>query len=487
MSFLGLDIGTSAVKAVVVDNAGLLLAEAAAPLRINHPRSGWSEQNPDDWITAVEACCAALHRELGTAWKSVQAIGLSGQMHGAVLLDKELKPVRPAILWNDGRSTVQCEQINNAIEDIEIRAGIFAMPGFTSPKVLWCAENEPDIYARIAHILLPKDYVRLSLTGELVTDMADAAGTLWFHQGARSWDDTLCAATRTDREWLPALVEGTAISGTLRRPMAEKLGLTPGIPVAGGGGDAAAGALGIGGISDGDAFASLGTSGQLFVSTNSYRPAPGTVVHCYAHCVPDRWFQMACMLNGASPMSWFAGFANKPITNLLCEAETATKAPFFLPYLTGERTPHNDSDIAGAFYGLRPDTSDAEAMRAVVEAIAYSFCDANDCLKTAGTHLEVIASIGGGTRSDFVLQTMADAMGLTIQRYTGSQTGPALGAARLAMVANGSHNLDDVADKPKLDTLFEPRSSMYNYHADKLERWRSLYQALKPFGATSTI
>ena len=388
MTYLGLDIGTSAVKAVVIDESGAEIAAATSPaLNSHHPQTGWSEQIPDDWVEAVQACCDKLRDVLGSAWPSVRAIGLSGQMHGATLLDASSKPLRPAILWNDSRSAEQCDAINTAITDIEDRAGIPAMPGFTAPKLLWCADNEPDIHAKLAHVLLPKDYVRLALTGELATDMADAAGTMWLNQRQRQWDDDLCAASAMDKAWLPRLVEGTDVGGTLRTEAASLLGLRAGIPVAGGGGDAAAGAVGIGAVNEGDAFASLGTSGQLFVSTEAYRPAPGTAVHCYAHCVPQRWFQMACMLNGASPLAWFAEFANRPIAELLQEAEVARDGPLFLPYLTGERTPHNDPNIRGAIYGLGPDTTNAQAMRAVVEAIAYSFCDANDCLKDAGTEV----------------------------------------------------------------------------------------------------
>ncbi len=483
MNTLGLDIGTSAVKGVVIDAGGRQVAEASAPLSSNHPHSGWSEQNPDDWVAAVEACCLALRNKLGPVWPTVGAIGLSGQMHGATMLGEDLRPVRPAILWNDSRSTAQCNAINDLVPDIEVRAGIIAMPGFTAPKVLWTAENEPDVYNRIAHIVLPKDYVRLALTGELATDMADAAGTIWLNEAKRNWDDVLCKASRTDKAWLPRLVEGTEISGQLREGVASRLGLEAGIPVSGGAGDAAAGALGIGAVDDGEAFASLGTSGQLFVSTQDYRAAPGSAVHCFAHCVPDRWFQMACMLNGAAPIDWFARLTNRPIANLLDDARGEASAPLFLPYLTGERTPHNDAAIRGAFYGLEPDTGDAACMRAVVEAVAYSFCDAKDSLARAGTELEQIAAIGGGTRSDFVLQTMADAMGLVVNRYKDSATGPALGAARTAMIAADNCTLSDVATRPKLDRTFTPDPKTWDYHTEKLERWRGLYAALKPFAA----
>jgi len=486
VSFLGLDIGTSAVKAVIVDDDGRQISEADHSLTSHHPVSGWSEQNPDDWVDAVEQCCKRLRKEAPDRWQHVRAIGLSGQMHGATLLGKDQLPIRPAILWNDSRSAMQCDVINQRVPDIETRAGIFAMPGFTAPKILWCADHEPTTYQRIRHVLLPKDYVRLALTGELATDRADAAGTLWLNQATREWDDELCAASRTDRAWLPKLFEGTEISGQLRPDMAKRLGLPSNIPVAGGGGDAAAGALGIGAINEGDAFASLGTSGQLFVSTETYRAAPASVVHCYAHCVPDRWFQMACMLNGASPMSWFAGISNRPIAELLQAAKDARSAPLFLPYLTGERTPHNDANIRGSFYGLEPSTTYGECMKGVVEAIAYTFCDAHDCLAKAGTRLDSIAAIGGGSRSDLVLQTMSDAMGLSIQRYQDSASGPALGAARLAMVASGEHALEDVALTPVLETVFEPRGEFREYHKAKHQRWKMLYEVLKPFAASGT-
>ena len=483
MAYLGLDIGTSAVKAVVVDDNGAIIGDATVALETSHPRPDWKEQNPDDWLAAAETCCRILSEKLGAGLQHVRAVGLSGQMHGAVILDRSKRPIRPAILWNDNRSEAQSRKINAAVEDIETRAGIFAMPGFTAPKILWCAQNEPAAHDKIAHIVLPKDYVRLALTGELVTDMSDAAGTLWLDQAKRKWDQELCRVSNTNPDWLPYLVEGSDVSGMLRQEMADRLGLPAGIPVAGGGGDAAAGALGIGAVNEGDAFASLGTSGQLFVSSGTYRPAPETAAHCYAHCVPDRWFQMACMLNGASPMGWFAKFADKPISELIEQAENANTAPLFLPYLTGERTPHNDGKIRGGFYNLAPDTTPGEAMRAVVEAIAYSFSDCNDCLKQAGTTVNTIAAIGGGTRSEFVLQTLADVLEIPVQRYKGSEIGPAQGAARLGMVASSLHELSQVAVKPELDRVFTPRRDMHGYHAENLERWRALYQALKPYAA----
>jgi len=481
--FLGLDIGTSAVKAVLLETSGNVLATASASLTVDSPKPGWSEQHPDQWWDAVRNCAAQLKHDHRKAWSSIQAIGLSGQMHGAVLLDVNKTPLRPAILWNDGRSDKECQAIAEALPTVGQLAGVPPMPGFTAPKLLWLQKREPDIHAKIAYILLPKDYVRLKLTGSLATDMADAAGTMWLDQEKRKWSETLCEVSATKLGWLPDCLEGTAVSGELTQSAANDLGLKTGIPIAAGGGDAAAGAMGIGAVEDGDAFISLGTSGQLFVANDSYRPNPASAIHAYAHCVPERWFQMAAMLNGASPMSWFATMVGVDIGTLLSEAEDADtdRIPLFLPYLTGERTPHNDAKIRGTFYGLEPGTTRGMMMRAVVDAIAYSFCDARDALATAGTVIKHPAAIGGGARSDFVLQTMADALSFDITRYSDAETGPALGAARLAVVATGEQSLSDVALKPETDRAFEPNDANADRHIEGLARYRELYAALKPF------
>ncbi len=477
--YLGIDIGTSAVKVVLINRSGNPVASASRALSVQSPKPSWNEQSPSAWWEAVRSACAEL--AASSPYRSVAAIGLAGQMHGAVCLDKFQAPLRPAILWNDGRSAPQCAAMQEAMPDIGQLAGAMPMPGFTAPKLRWIAENEPDIHARIAHVLLPKDFVRLRLTGTLVTDMTDAAGTHWLDQASRKWSPALCEVSATDPAWLPEVMEGTEISGYLTDAAAKALGLPPGIPVAAGGGDAATGAVGIGAVRDGDAFISLGTSGQLFTVTDSYRPQPESAVHAYAHCVPDLWFQMAAMLNGASPISWWARASGASISDLLSQADAAKleAAPLFLPYLTGERTPHNDAAIRGAFYGLEPSTGRAEMTRAVLDAIAYSFCDARDALARAGSTIKGLAVIGGGARSDLLLQTIADALGTTLKRYEDAESGPAFGAARLAMVAAGASKLDEIAAKPAVDRVFSPNRNVTR-HAARLEQYRALYTALKP-------
>jgi xylulokinase len=353
------------------------------------------------------------------------------------------------------------------------------MPGFTAPKLLWLSRHDPDTYARIASILLPKDYLGFRLHGGLVTDPSDAAGTAWFDQAARHWSARLCEASATRIDWLPDVRPGTDVAGHLLRGPARDLGLPEGIPVATGGGDAAAGAVGIGAVADGDGFISLGTSGQLFVTTADYRPNAAGRIHAYAHTVPGHWFQMAAMLNGARPIAWLAALLRRPIGELLAEAEEAPQGPLFLPYLTGERTPHGDTEIRAGFALLGETASQGSLMRSVLEAVAFSFADAADALAAAGTAPGALLAIGGGSRSDFLLQMIADVTGCPIGRTEGADIGPALGAARMAVVANGDGDAAQVMTKPQVRRWFEPRPGMSDRPGSRREGYRALYPALK--------
>ena len=475
--FLGIDIGTSAVKLSLVSTELCQVAEAQASLTVSTPQDYWSEQHPEQWWRAL--CEAA--RDLGkdNALSAVQAIGLSGQMHGAVLLDSRKAVIRPAILWNDGRSHLECEQMMQALPELGHLAGVNALPGFTAPKILWLSTHETDAYRAIAHIALPKDYIGWRLTNRLATDRSDAAGTLWLDQDKRAWSPKLCEISATRMEWLPELMDGNEVSGKLSEQAASELGLRPGIPVAAGGGDAATGAVGTGAVQDGATFISLGTSGQLFSATSSYRPNPPKMVHAYCHTLADTWFQMAAMLNGARPMQWFADVAGAPIAQLLIEAADASpdRIPLFLPYLTGERSPHGDPHIRGAFYGLAEGVGRAEMMRGVVNAVAYCFADAADSLSASGTNPDRVLAIGGGARSDLLLQTISDVLKLPIDRSDDPSTGPALGAAKLAAVAIGAATVDDLATQPRIERTFEPNSDVDT--AQGLAGFRNLYQRLR--------
>ena len=311
--YLGIDVGTSAVKALIVDERQGVAAEAEIALEVSRPHNLWSEQDPEAWWRAVQAAVDQLRAKAPDALAEIGGIGLSGQMHGAVLLDEADRPLRPAILWNDGRSFREAEELGARHPALSRAMGVIPMPGFTAPKLVWLARHEPETFRKVRTVLLPKDYIRLKLTGARVTEMSDAAGTWWLDEASRSWSDEALAATGLDRSRMPDLVEGSQASGAVRPEIARQWGLRPGVVVAGGGGDAAAGAVGLGAIEDGAAFISLGTSGQLFVTTRHFSPAPEALVHSFCHAVPDRWFQMAAMLNGASCLAWAAGLLKADI------------------------------------------------------------------------------------------------------------------------------------------------------------------------------
>lgn len=477
--FLGVDVGTSGVKLSLVSPDMKEAASAYAPLSVSNPLPYWSEQDPDDWRRAVAEAMAALGRSADLS--SVRAVGLSGQMHGAVLLDKTLRPVRPAILWNDGRSFAECDDLARRSPNIGMVAGAPPLPGFTAPKVMWLKRAEPHAYARIAHILLPKDYVGLWLHGELATDKSDAAGTLWFDQANRDWSSDLCAATGADPNWLPPCLEGSEIAGDLSASTAAELGLPAHIPVIAGGGDAATGAIGVGAVSDGAAFLSLGTSGQLFVAASEFRPNPEAVIHAYAHAVPGMWYQMAALLNGARPMAWFANIAGASIEQLLAEAAAVdpASAPLFLPYLTGERSPLGDPHIRGAFYGLGDDTDRALMMRGIVNAIAFSFAQAAQGFGEALPGR--LPAIGGGAASDLLLQTLASALGVAVERAEGASTGPSFGAAKLAGSAVGAFTESDIAQPMIASSCFDP--APWDGQGRAMARFADLYGLVKPISA----
>ena len=474
--YLGIDLGTSALKVCVLDDKGTVRATASVPLGVSHPFEGASEQDCASWWAATCSAMDALDQSLRS---QVRAIGLSGQMHGAVLLDADFRPVRRVMLWNDARASAECAEMLSAEPEVGRISGVLPMPGFTAPKLLWLHHHEPETYSRIAHVLLPKDYIGFRLHGRLVTDPSDAAGTSWFDEGARCWSERLCRITATETAWLPEVRHGTEVSGDLQRSAAEELGLPPNIPIAAGAGDVAAGAVGIGAVSAGCGFISLGTSGQLFVTTPDYRPNPASRIHAYAHTLPGLWFQMAAMLNGARPMAWLADLLRRPIHELLVEAEAVPSGPLFLPYLTGERTPHGDTDIRAGFAGLGETTTQGSLMRAVVEAIAFSFADATAALSETGTKPDRLLAIGGGTRSDFLMQSIADVTGSHLGRSEGADIGPALGAARLALSATGDVPPLEVMAKPDVLRWFEPRTEVRDRLLSRLEGYRALYPALK--------
>ncbi|MEM1079042.1 MAG: xylulokinase [Pseudomonadota bacterium] len=474
--YLGLDIGTSAVKALLWDGQAVC-GTASAPLQVATPSPGASEQDPEDWWRAVCTACTALRAQSG--WDGVKAIGLSGQMHGAVCLGADGAVLRPAMLWNDNRAEAESLAMTAALPGIGARGGVPPMPGFTAPKLAWLARAEPETHRATAMVLQAKDWLGYRLHGGFLSEMSEAAGTLWLDQAARDWDNAALAFSRLSRAQVPTLAEGTEPAGPLTHAAADTLGLRSGVPVIRGGGDAMAGAVGVGVVRPGQAMISLGTSGQFLLASDRHAPNSERLLHSFAHCLPGGYIQMAAMLNGAAPMAWLARALGQELPTLLAMAETADPlhTPLFLPYLTGERTPHGDPSARAGFQGLSHGTGPGEMMRAVIDAIAYSFADAQASLHEAGLDTPPSIAIGGGARSDLVLQTLADVLEIPMQRPAGADQGPALGAAKLAAVGIGDLSVEELATPPELGALFEPQQEAR--HAERLPRFRALYAQLK--------
>lgn len=476
--WLGIDIGTSAVKAVLVDETGALAAQSEVPLAISRPRPGWSEQDPDDWWHATEGAIAALP---AAARRTVAALGLTGQMHGATLLDRHDRPLRPAILWNDGRAAAQCATLERRAPDSRRITGNMAMPGFTAPKLIWVAAAEPDIFAATATVLLPKDYVRLRMTGDRATDMSDASGTQWLDVGMRRWSAEMLGATGLDERQMPSLHEGSAFTGRLRAEIASAWGMDA-VPVAAGGGDNAAGAVGSGVVGAGTASLSLGTSGVIFVATDRFAAAPDSAAHAFCHALPGRWHQMAVLLSAASALDWAArtlGLAS--VADALAAADR--HRPFagpelFLPYLSGERTPHNDPAARGAWVGLDHDSDPGRLVMAVLEGVAFAFADGVAALAAAGTRVGDMAVIGGGARSPLWGSILATALERPLHYRRDAAVGPAFGAARLARIAAGAP-VAAVCAVPAIDVTISPDRALTDPATAKAARFRALYPALR--------
>lgn len=476
--FLGIDLGTSAVKVVLLDEQDRIADQASAPLGVRRPHPLWSEQDPSTWWRA----CDAAVRELSTRHdlSSVLGIGLSGQMHGATLLDERDQPLRPAILWNDGRSEAECLELE-AFPGFRRISGNLAMPGFTAPKLLWVRRNEPEIFSRTRRVLLPKDMLRLQMTGGHATDCSDAAGTLWLDVANRCWSEDLLEATGLSLDAMPELFEGTEISGTLRPEVASAWGMNR-VPVAAGAGDQAAGAIGAGVVRPGSASLSLGTSGVLFVASDAHRANPDRAVHAFCHALPRVWHQMSVLLSAASCLTWVTRLVGaSDEASLIAEVESVNRPAdslVFLPYLSGERTPHNDPQATGVFVGLDHETDRADLTRAVLEGVAFAFADAQAALVASGTEIDEVSVIGGGARSALWGKILSSTLDRPLCYRDGGEVGPALGAARLGRMSVTQEDAEAVCTAPGLVFEVEPDDLLRDYALSRLDRFRDLYARL---------
>jgi xylulokinase len=485
--YLGIDLGTSEVKVVLVDPSQRLIATSREPLTVQRPHPLFSEQDPDYWWRATDRAIRAIRDAHAAQLAAVKGIGLSGQMHGAVLLDAEDRVLRPAILWNDVRSGAECAELERRVPTSRQLTGNMAMPGFTAPKLLWVAHHEPEIFARTARVLLPKDYLRLLLTGEHVSEMSDAAGTLWLDVEKRDWSDEMLAATNMDRRYMPRLVEGSAPSAALRPEVGRAWGITSPVIVAGGAGDNAATAVGIGAVADGQGFISLGTSGVFFIANGAYRPNPNRGVHTFCHALPGIWHQMAVMLSAASCLRWVTrvtGAHNE--SALVAEVEALSdaakaRAPVFLPYLSGERTPHNDPFAQGVWFGLQHDTDRAALGYSVLEGVAFGLADGYAALQAGGGSAHSVLLTGGGSRSVYWASLIASILDLPLGLPEGSEIGAALGAARLGLLAaQPKATIDAVCTTPPIIATIEPNATWRDSLLSRFAKFQQLYPPLRP-------
>ncbi len=478
--YLGLDLGTSGVKALLINGNQHIVASANGRLEVTRPHPGWSEQDPNAWVRASEEALDALKVSHGKMLAAVKGIGLSGQMHGATLLDRADRVLRPCILWNDTRSYRQAAQLD---ADPRFRAitGNIVFPGFTAPKLVWVRENEPEIFARVHSVLLPKDYLRLWLTGEHVADMSDASGTSWLETGRRQWSDELLAATDMSRGQMPRLVESSAPSGTLRAELAACWGMTQPVMVAGGAGDNAASAIGMGTVTAGSAFLSLGTSGVLFAATARYLPNPDSAVHTFCHALPETWHQMGVILSATAALDWLAGVTGsspRELTTALGDTLLSPGPVTFLPYLSGERTPHNDATIRGVFVGLAHESDRPALTRAVMEGVAFALRDNLRALRAAGTELQRVTAVGGGSRALYWLNVLATALNLPIDLPTEGDFGAAFGAARLGLIAATGAIPLEVCTPPPTALTIMPETNLRAAFDQAYLRYRAIYPAV---------
>jgi xylulokinase len=457
-ALVGIDVGTSGVKALALSPTGEILARSERDYPLSTPQPGWAEQDPEQWWAATRAALD----ELGVEPTS---IGLSGQMHGLVVLDADERVLRPAILWNDQRTAAECDEIEERLglaRLIEL-TGNRALTGFTAPKLLWLRNNEPETFARIRHVLLPKDYVRFRLTGEHAIDVADASGTLLFDVGNRRWSDDVLDALELPREWLPPAYECTEIAAA---------------------GDQAAGALGVGVDRPGALSVVLGTSGVVFAAMPEYRPEPEARLHTFCHAVPGTWHAMGVMLSAAGSLQWLRqALGGAPYDDLLREAaswEPGTEGLLFAPYLQGERTPHADPDARGAFTGLTLRHDRGALVRAVLEGVAYGLRDSLELLRSLGVDAEVGRVSGGGARSELWLKIVASVLGLPLER-TIAEEGAAYGAALLGGVKEGvfADAQEAVAACVRVRDRIDPDPGWQAAYDDGYARFRELYPTLR--------
>ncbi len=479
--YMGIDLGTSGVKIILLDENDTIVASKTHSLTVSRPHELWSEQNPQDWWQATQSIVMELQMEFDLS--QVLAIGLSGQMHGATLLDSNGSVLRPAILWNDGRCAEECKELEQLVPNSREITGNLMMPGFTAPKLKWVQKHEQGVFNNIDKVLLPKDYLRFQLSGDYASDMSDSAGTMWLDVDKRDWNDALLEATGLSREQMPQLYEGTEVTGVLKQELADMWGMSC-VPIIAGAGDNAAGAVGVGIIESGQAMLSLGTSGVYFAVSDGFIANPESALHSFCHALPNTWHTMSVILSAASCLDWIAKLTGQDdVGEMLKEVERHSNPDsrvIFLPYLSGERTPHNNPNAKGVFFGMTHSTSQSDLALAVLEGVSFALADGLDAQHSVSSMPNEISLIGGGAKSSFWRQMLADIFGVTLVYRSGGDVGPALGAARLARLGTEAGvTVKDVCPVPDLVEIHLPDESKKAHYLAKRMAFQSLYKQVK--------
>jgi len=475
--YLGIDLGTTSLKIILVDGELNCIATESSPLTVSRPYPLWSEQNPLDWWNALNLAMKNIREKYASEIKKIKAIGFSGQQHGAILLDNTGNVLRPAILWNDGRAEEECLQLMSRVPNAMQIVGSIIMPGFTAPKLLWVQKHEPAIFKKINKILLPKDYLRFMMSGDFATDLSDASGTAWLDVEKRAWSDELLSACDLTRNQMPDLFEGNAVTGRIKKEIAHQWGLSENIILVAGAGDNAASAISMGSVNSHMAYLSLGTSATFFIACEKYQPNPALAIHTFCHAVPNFWHHMTVHLNGASNITWLTNLFESDIGQLLAPMKTAHQKKnqdqlIFLPYLSGERTPHNNPYASGAFFGIDHNTDKAAMTMAVLEGTIFGIALGYEALMQ-DPHLNIneISVVGGGSKNDAWGVMFASALKRPLTYRKVREVGSALGAAKLAWMSEPPQKN---SVEPEIEKILQPDNDLVVAYEKKYQRFKNL-------------
>jgi len=479
--FIGIDLGTSSVKTILIDENQKTLSSHTENIELQNPNIGFYEQDPESWYIATIKCFKKIKSLKPKEFSAVRSLGISGQMHGATLIDKNNQVLRPCILWNDTRSTKQCVYMENKYSSLREESGNIAMPGFTGPKILWIKENEKEIFKKIYKVLLPKDYLRYRLSNDYYTEMSDASGTLWLNVKERKWSEALLNLTDLSIEHMPNLVEGSDVTTNINANLANELGLDKKVIIAGGAGDQAAGAVGSGVIHPSQSVISLGTSGVYFSPVENFVSNTNQAVHSFCHCLPDTWHHMSVMLSATNSFDWVNKIFGLNIQDSMKKIEQFSNkkykinsTPYFLPYLTGERTPYNNSNLRGSLHMLNTSTSIEAILYSVIEGVSFGIKDGFEAVHAVSPKSDYTYLVGGGSKNDFWVNLITSSLNKTIIVGEDADLGPALGVARLAMLATNDYEKEDIIKSMPIKKEYNPSEKLSERLNKRYQIWKKI-------------